>query len=55
MKIKMSEVRDNKLSSKNLRHVFYHIPNIRELTALRQCIFIGKVVRGLNAHSFKKY
>lgn len=50
MKIKMSEVRDKKLNNEKLQDMCYHIPNIRELIAIRQCRFIGKVVRGPNTH-----
>ena len=32
--------------------MFYRIPNIRELLAIRQCRFIGKVVRGPNENNY---
>ena len=56
MKIKMSEVKERKINNEKLRDMFYHIPNIRDLIALRECRFIGKVAsRGPNAHPSKKY
>ena len=55
MKMSMSEVKDRKINNEKLRDMFYHIPNIRELIAIRQCRFIGKVVRGPRSHPPKKY
>ena len=46
----MSKARNNKINNEKLRDAFYYIPNIRELIAIRQCRFVGKVVRGLDAH-----
>ena len=55
MKIKMSEVRDRKINNEKVRDVFYHIPDARELIAIRQCRFIGKVVIDVNSHPPKTY
>merc|ERR1712115_772112 len=55
MKVSMSKVKDRKLNNEKLRDMFYHIPNIRELSAIRQCRCIGKIVRGPKSHPPKKY
>ena len=54
MKISMSEVQERRISNEKIREMFYHIPNLRELIAIRQCRFIGKVVRGPNCHPPKQ-
>ena len=54
MKISMSQVKENRISNEKIREMFYHIPNLRELIAIRQCRFIGKVVRGPNCHPPKQ-
>ena len=50
----MSEVKERNINNEKLRDMFYHVPNISELIAIRQCIFIRKVIKGPNAHPPKK-
>ena len=54
MKISISQVRERMISNEKIREMFYHIPNLRELIAIRQCRFIGKVVRGPFCHPPKQ-
>ena len=46
----MNEVKKRKKNNEKLRDMFYNIPNIRESIAIRQCRFIGKIVRGPSAY-----
>ena len=54
MKISMSGVKERRISNERIREMFYHIPNLRELIAIRQCRFIGEIVRGPNCHPPKQ-
>ena len=45
LKIPMSQVMEEHISSDQMREKFYNIPNITTMIAVRQLSFIGKVVR----------
>ena len=42
----MSQVKDERITYERVRKIFYNIPDIQSLIAIRQCRFIGRVVRG---------
>ena len=46
LRIPMSQVKDERIKNERIRKIFYNIPDIKSLIAIRQCRFVGRVVRG---------
>jgi len=44
----MSQVEEEKITNEKVRKIFFNIPDLRSLIAIRQCRFIGRVIRGPN-------
>ena len=48
--ITITEVIEDIIRNVRVRNIFFNIPDIRSQIAIRQCRFIGKVVRGPDNH-----
>lgn len=46
----MSQVRDEHIKNKQIRKIFFNIPNAQSLVTIRSMTYIGKVVRGSNCN-----
>jgi hypothetical protein len=46
LRISMTQVKDNRLQNKRVQKMFYSIPRVRNMIAVRQNDFIRKMIRG---------
>ena len=52
--INMLQVKEEKITNKSIRKIFYNMPDMRSLIAIRHMTFLGKITRAPASHPAKE-